>query len=181
MNVRTIKVLMTALLIVIMVTPALVAQTSTSGSIEGKVADSSGAPLPGVTVEIYSPNMQGTKTAVSDSKGMFRFSLLPPGTYGLTATLSGFSPTKQGSINVLLSRVVTLDVRMSSAVTEQITVTAAAPVVDVTSTTTGVNVTAQTLASLPIARNFTAIAQVAPGTNTDATGTTFYGSSGAEN
>src|SRR6185295_701823 len=132
-------------------------------------------------VEISSPNLQGTKTDVTDSKGMFRFSLLPPGTYGLTASLSGFSPTKQGTIVVSLSRVVTLDVKMSSAVKEQITVTAAAPVVDITSTTSGANVSSQTMQSLPLARNFIAAVQVAPGTSTDATGPTVYGSSGAEN
>jgi outer membrane receptor protein involved in Fe transport len=181
MNFRITRVLVTALLVAIMIAPAVIAQTSTTGAIEGKVTDSSGATLPGVTVEIQSPQLQGTKTEITDARGMFRFSLLPPGTYSLTASLSGFSPTRQGGINVSLSRVVTLDVRMSSAVVEQITVTAAAPVVDVTSTTTGANVTAQTMQSLPIARNFTAVAQVAPGTNTDATGTTFYGSSGAEN
>ena len=170
MNYRYIRLLVTALLIATMAAPVLVAQTSTTGAIEGKITDSSGAPLPGVTVELTSPNLQGTKTDVTDSKGMFRFSLLPPGTYGLTATLAGFSPTKQGSIIVSLSRVVTLDVRMSAAVTEQITVTAAAPVVDVTSTTTGANVTAQTMQSLPLARNFVAAAQLAPGTNNDTCG-----------
>ncbi|HEY3052688.1 MAG TPA: carboxypeptidase-like regulatory domain-containing protein, partial [Thermoanaerobaculia bacterium] len=136
MNFRITKVLVTALLVAITIAPAI-AQTSTTGAIEGKVTDSSGATLPGVTVEIQSPQLQGTKTEVTDSRGMFRFSLLPPGTYSLTASLSGFSPTRQGDINVALSRVVTLDVRLSSAVVEKITVTAAAPVVDVTSTTTG--------------------------------------------
>src|SRR5689334_8054603 len=129
MNFRSFKVLVTALLIAIMVAPALVAQTATSGSIDGKVTDSSGAPLPGVTVEITSAQLQGSKTEVSDASGHFRFSLLPPGTYNMTASLSGFSPTKQNNIAVSLSRATTLDVRMSAAVTEQITVTAAAPVV----------------------------------------------------
>ena len=181
MNFRYIRLLMAVLLIASMAAPVLVAQTSTSGAIEGKITDSSGAPLPGVTVEVTSPNLQGTKTEVSDAKGMFRFSLLPPGTYSLTASLAGFSPTRQPNIAVGLSRTTTLDVRMSAAVSEQITVTAAAPVVDVTSAATGVNVTSEMMQNLPLSRSYVGAAQVSPGTANDASGTTFYGSSGAEN
>lgn len=181
MNYRYIRLVVTALLIATIGAPVLMAQSTTSGAIEGKISDSSGAPLPGVTVEINSPQLQGTKTEVTDAKGMFRFSVLPPGTYSLTASLAGFSPTRQPNIVVGLSRTTTLDVRMSAAVSEQITVTAAAPVVDVTSNTSGANVTAQTMQSLPLGRSYVAAVQVAPGTSTDATGPTVYGSSGAEN
>ncbi|HYO74867.1 MAG TPA: hypothetical protein VE010_00275, partial [Thermoanaerobaculia bacterium] len=62
-----------------------------------------------------------------------------------------------------------------------ITVTADAPVVDVTSAQTGANITAETIESLPMARDFYAVAQIAPGTSSDAAGTTVYGSTGAEN
>jgi hypothetical protein len=181
MNYRYIRLLVTALLVATMAAPVLVAQTSTTGAIEGKVTDSSGAVLPGVTVELTSPNLQGTKTEVSDRNGVFRFSLLPPGTYNITASLAGFSPTRQGNIASSLSRTTTLDVRMSSAVTEQITVTAAAPVVDVSSNTSGANVTAQSMQALPLGRSYVAAVQVAPGTSNDASGATVYGSSGAEN
>jgi hypothetical protein len=165
----------------VLVATAAFAQTSTSGSIEGKVSDRSGAPLPGVTVELRSPNLQGVRTELTDARGNFRFSLLPPGDYSLTARLAGFNTAKQQNISVGLNRTVTLDITISAAVSETITVTGASPVIDVTSSATGTNVTSQTMASLPIARNFSAVAQVAPGTNTDATGTTFYGSTGAEN
>ena len=76
---------------------------------------------------------------------------------------------------------------MNAATSETITVTGAAPVVDVTSAQSGVNVSSQTLQALPIARNFTAAAQIAPGTATQtgngqgANQTTVYGSSGSEN
>ncbi|HSP15492.1 MAG TPA: TonB-dependent receptor [Thermoanaerobaculia bacterium] len=181
MNFRYLRVLAAMLLVAMMFAPALVAQTATTGAVEGTVSDNSGAALPGVTVEIRSPQLQGAKTEVTDTRGHFRFSLLPPGQYNLMSTLSGFSPVRQSNVVVSLSRVVTLDVRMSAAVTEQITVTAAAPVVDVTSAATGANVNTQTMQSLPLSRNYVGAAQVAPGTATDAVGTTFYGSSGAEN
>jgi len=156
------------------------AQTGETGSITGTVAQA-GTPLPGVTVEVKSVSLQGSRTDVTDAAGHFRFSLLPPGEYTLTAALSGFNTASQKGIRVSLNRVVTLEVALSAAASEQITVTGAAPVVDVTSSATGTNVTSETMQSLPIARNFTAVAQVAPGTNTDNAGTTFYGSTGAEN
>jgi outer membrane receptor protein involved in Fe transport len=165
---------------VLLVAGSAFAQTPTTGAIVGTVAQA-GAPLPGVTVEVKSPALQGVRTEVTDTKGQFRFSLLAPGDYTLTTTLSGFNTVTQKNIAVQLSRTVTLDVAMSPQVSEQITVTGAAPVVDVTSSATGTNVTSETMSQLPIARNFTSVAQVAPGTNTDATGTTFYGSTGAEN
>src|SRR5581483_3172260 len=169
------------LILSILIAAAALAQTATTGAIEGKVSDKSGAAIPGVTLEIRSPNLQGTKTDVSDAQGRFRFGLLPPGNYSLTASLTGFSPVQQQNISVRLAHTVTLDVQMTPAVTEQITVTAAAPIVDVKSTTSGQTITTQTMQSLPIGRNFVSVAQVAPGTQTDAVGTTVYGSSGAEN
>jgi hypothetical protein len=172
-----------ALLIVlsVLVATAAFTQTSTSGAIEGKVTDRSGAPLPGVTVELRSPNLQGSQTDVSDAHGRFRFGQLPPGTYSLNATLSGFSTMRQSNLQVGLGRTLTLEVTLSQAVSETIVVSGAAPVVDVTSLTTGTNVTSQTMQSLPLGRNYIAAAKLAPGTNADATGVTVYGSSGAEN
>lgn len=169
------------LLLMLVVASAAMAQTSTTGAVVGRVTDSTGA-VPGVTVELKSPAQQGTKVAVTDANGEFRFSLLPPGSYSLTANLTGYAPLAQNNIAVGLNRTVTLELAMSQAsVTDVITVTADAPVVDVTSTTTGANVTAETIESLPLARDFYAVAQVAPGTSNDAAGTTVYGSTGAEN
>ena len=163
-----------------LVASAAFAQTSETGAIVGTVTQA-GTPLPGVTVEVRSNALQGTRTEVTDAQGRFRFSLLPPGRYNLTATLAGFNPVNQENVAVGLNRTVTLEVALSPSLSEQIVVTGAAPVVDVTSTTAGVNVTSETMRSLPIGRNFTAVAQVAPGTSTDATGPTVYGSTGAEN
>jgi len=172
-----------ALLLVIsmlLVAGVAMAQTATSGAIVGTVAQA-GTPLPGVTVEVRSTALQGVRTEVTGASGTFRFTSLPPGDYNLTATLSGFNTVSQKNVQVGLNRTVTLEVAMSPQVSEQITVTGAAPVVDVTSNTSGANITAQTMQSLPMGRNFVAAAQVAPGTSADATGTTVYGSSGAEN
>lgn len=169
------------LVVMLLVPLSLAGQTSTSGSIEGRVS-SADNPLPGVTVELSSPALQGTRVAVSGADGSFRFSLLPPGVYTVSASLEGFAPVRQPNVQVGLGRVASLDVRMSpSQLTEAITVTAEAPIVDTSSAQSGANVTAETIQSLPMARDFYAVAQVAPGTNEDAAGTTFHGSTGAEN
>ena len=69
---------------------APVAAQETRGSIEGVVKDTSGAVLPGVTVEAKSPALVGVGTAVSDTSGVYRFPSLPPGLYEVTAVLAGF-------------------------------------------------------------------------------------------
>jgi hypothetical protein len=164
----------------LLVAGAAFAQTATTGALVGTVSQA-GTPLPGVTVEVRSPELQGVRTEVSDPKGQFRFSVLPPGEYSLKANLSGFSTVSQSHIQVGINRTVTVEVAMSPAVTEQITVTAAAPVVDIKSTTAGANLTSQTMQQLPLGRGYTAAAAVAPGAGNDAVGVTIYGSSGAEN
>ena len=162
------------------------AQNATTGAIEGTVK-TGGTPLPGVTIEVRSPNLQGVRTGVTDAGGNFRFTLLPQGIYTVTANLQGFNRINQPNVAVEINRTKTLDITMNAATSETITVTGAAPVVDVTSAQSGVNVSSQTLQALPIARNFTAAAQIAPGTATQtgngqgANQTTVYGSSGSEN
>src|SRR5688572_29373439 len=133
--------LLTVLVLSLLAASSLFAQTNTSGALEGTVSEAAGV-LPGVTVEITSPSMAGTRTAVTNENGRFRFSLLPPGQYTMVATLSGFNSVRQANINVPLGSTATVDVNMSvAAVSQEITVTAEAPVVDVTSTKTGANVT----------------------------------------
>lgn len=153
----------------------------TTGSIEGVVVDENNVPLPGVTVEATSPALQGTKVAVTDTQGKFRLVLLPPGSYTVKFTLSGFAPTEQTDIKVGLGRVVTLNVQMSSAFKEEVIVSGAAPTVDTKTAEVGVNLDKDFFTNLPIGRNYASVVRVAPGTGNDAAGVTVYGSTGAEN
>src|SRR6267378_4710484 len=66
------------------------AQRATTGTVTGKVVDSSGAVLPGVTVTLTSPEALGQFSAVTDGNGFFRVANLPPGTWDVKAELSGF-------------------------------------------------------------------------------------------
>ena len=76
------------------------AQAQTTGRIEGKVVDSTGGALPGATITVASPALQGVRTVVTDSTGAFRFPALPPGKYSVKAELSGMKTTEQNDVVV---------------------------------------------------------------------------------
>jgi hypothetical protein len=90
----------TGLLLVGLLLAVPAAAQEQRGSIEGVVKDSSGAVLPGVTVEARSPAMVGVTTVVSDSEGVYRFPSLPPGRYEITGTLQGFTAAKSPAIQL---------------------------------------------------------------------------------
>lgn len=174
------KQLLCAVAIVAFAASAAFAQTT--GSVLGTVTDPQGAVLPGVTVTATSPQLQGDRTAVTDSTGTFRIPSLPPGTYSIKVTLSGFHDLSQENVTVSLDKTATINVKMQLAgVNATVDVTAAPPVIDTTSAAGGVTVDQAMMQKLPVARNFYATAQFAPGVTSDAVGPTMMGSSGAEN
>ena len=177
--------LILALSVLLLVVPALPAQTT--GTIEGQITDQAGAGLPGVTVEATSPNLQGSRTMVTPNDGRYRFASLPPGRYTVTATLSGMG-TVQKTANVTLDATATVNMQIAMQAKEAITVTGEAPLVDVTSTTTGSNYTAKVIDKLPVGRNYASIVLSQPGVQTDNGETqgrslalSIYGSTSAEN
>jgi outer membrane receptor protein involved in Fe transport len=159
----------------------------TTGTIEGTVTDQNGGALPGVTVEASSPRLQGTRTATTDGQGRYRFVSLPPGSYTVSANLSGFG-TVQKTANVALDATATANMQLSLAAKEAVTVTGEAPIVDTTSTTTGSNYTAKVIEKLPVGRNYASIVLSQPGVQTDVGETqgrslaiSVYGSTSSEN
>jgi len=161
---------------------ATFATAQTTGQIIGTVADPQGAVLPGVTVTATSPQLQGERTAVTDSTGTFRIPSLPPGVYTVKVTLSGFQDLTQENVTVSLDKTANLGLKMQLAgVSASINVSAQSPVIDTTSAAGGVTVDQAMMQKLPVARNFYATAQFAPGVTSDAVGPTMLGSSGAEN
>jgi outer membrane receptor protein involved in Fe transport len=159
-----------------------------TGRIAGSVTDEQKGVLPGVTVEAKGPALQGSRATSTDQSGAYRLTLLPPGQYEVTFTLQGFATETRTGVTVGLAKDTTLDTVMRPAVKESVVVSSEFPVVDVTSTTTGTNLTSRAIDTLPTGRNYTAIVGVAPGTSTDASQNnldqntiTVYGSSGAEN
>jgi outer membrane receptor protein involved in Fe transport len=161
---------------------ANVALAQTTGDIDGTVTDSNNAPLPGASVTITSPALQGSRTAVTDAAGRFRFPALPSGTYTVTGALSGFTKSERRNVAVNIGGVASVPLQMSVSVKEEVVVTGEAPVIDTAKTTIGVTGTSEQISRLPLARNFTSVATTAPGTGTDNSGgITFYGATGLEN
>ncbi len=160
----------------------LVAQTT--GSIRGTV-ESGQTALAGVTIEAKSPNLQGSRTAVTDAEGRFNLTLLPPGTYTLTAKLEGFA-VKTETIRLALNQVASIHLELVAAASAEVTVTGQAVPVETESNTIGRNMDAKAFQALPTGRNYAEIAQLASGVNTDnsnvrQTSITVYGSTGLEN
>ena len=173
------------LLAVAVLVAAPVSLAQMTGSITGIVKDSSGGPLPGVSVEVRGPSLQGTKTSVTTANGSFRIPLVPPGEYTVTFSLSGFSKLEKKAA-VSLDKVATVDVTMVlSMKSEEIIVTGEAPVVDSTDSASGASFTSEFAKTLPLGRNFTAVATKVPGViqgfGADALNFNVYGSTGAEN
>ncbi|HKV10461.1 MAG TPA: carboxypeptidase regulatory-like domain-containing protein, partial [Thermoanaerobaculia bacterium] len=148
------------LALLLMMAGAAFAQTT--GSVSGVVRGADGAPLPGVTVTISGPLLPAGKSTVTDELGAWSILRLPPGDYTVLADLSGMGSTKREAV-VALDKDTQVELTLSPTVSDEITVEAALPVIDVKSTSAQVNYTSDTIESLPIARTYKGVFQLAPG------------------
>src|SRR3989442_14768197 len=100
------------------------AQSSTTGSIEGSVTDPNGAAVKGATVAATSPNLITAQSAITGDDGRYLISALPPGKYKVTVDASGFGKYEKGDISVNLGKTSTVDPQLSLATaTATVTVT----------------------------------------------------------
>ena len=163
MNSRLVKVVLAALFLAVFALPAS-AQVYT-GRIDVTAVDSTGAVLPGVTVEIG-----GTQKAmqVTDGRGEARFLGLAPGSYSVTATLSGFGAFKNAAVQVASGQSVVLKATMSvGGVTASETVKAETPMVDTRKETVSTNVSLDELQKIPSSRDPWVVLQTVPGVIVD--------------
>jgi hypothetical protein len=136
-----------------------------TASLSGTVS-SDGVGLPGVSVTISSPQMQGTRTTVTGEGGGYSFGSLPPGDYTIKFELAGMQPVTR-RVQVGVSQTGRADVEMKvAAVAEAITVTAAAPSV-LETPTVSTNLAARLVEDLPIPRTVLNAAELAPGVNSN--------------
>jgi hypothetical protein len=142
----------------LLVVPAL-AQTS-SGDLYGKITDNTGSTLPGVTVTAESNGSRNT--FATDSDGAFRFLRLPPGRYTVTAELSGFSTTRR-TVDVNIGTSPTIELVLSPQLSETMTVTGEAPLVDTREMGTSAVITQTEIEQLPTARDPWVMLQMTPG------------------
>ena len=111
------------------------AAAQTTGGIAGKVTDSTGGVLPGASVTLTGPAMQGAQTTTTDATGIFRFRNVPPGQgYKVAVKLAGFRAATLENQQVFLGQEGSVTISLAPAgVTEDVTVIAGSPLVDVTS------------------------------------------------
>ncbi|HEY3057112.1 MAG TPA: carboxypeptidase regulatory-like domain-containing protein [Thermoanaerobaculia bacterium] len=140
----------------------------TTGSLTGTVT-STGNPLPGVTITVSSPNLQGTRTTVTDANGNYNLSALPPGEYTVRFELAGLQTvTQRARVGVTQTARADADLKVSS-LAEAITVTANAPAV-LETTEVQTNVPAKLVENLPMGRTLIATVNLAPGVNQNGPG-----------
>ena len=143
----------------------LAASAQTSG-IAGEVKDTSGAVLPGVTVEVSSPALiERVRTATTDGAGRFSITNLRTGTYSVTFTLPGFNTVKRDNVELTSDFTAAINAEMKvGAIEETITVAAESPLVDVQSITARTVMTRDVMDTIPTGRNIQAVGILIPGT-----------------
>src|SRR5215475_7767842 len=152
-------------LLLLCLVPSMAQAQGQSGSIAGVARDSSGAILPGVTVEVASPALiEKVRTAVTDGQGAYKIIDLRPGTYSVTFTLTGFSTVKRDGIELTAAFTANVGAEMKvGAVAETITVSGESPIVDTQNIVQKQTSTREVMDALPTDRNFVSFAAMTPG------------------
>ncbi len=137
---------------------------SSTGTIQGRVSDSQGAVLPGVTVTATSPSALGVQTTVSSETGNYRFPAVPPGTYSVTYEIAGFNTLKREGILISLGFTANVNVELALAtLQETVTVTGQSPIIDTSATRVVQNFKLDQLQSIPNGRDFWSLLALTPG------------------
>jgi outer membrane receptor for ferrienterochelin and colicin len=139
------------------------AQGNPTGVIRGAVADPDGLALPGVTVTVTSPALQGARSVQTSQNGDFLVPFLPPGEYVVTFELQGFAPLKQ-TIGVAMAETQTLQIKLQvAAVTEEVTVTGSTSTEVLKTGTIAETYKAERIEMLPVGRTLESAVLLAPG------------------
>src|SRR5258708_6221814 len=138
---------------------------ATTGAVEGRIAGPDGGALPGVTVTAAGA-LPGSRVAVTDGAGAYHLAALPPGSYEVRVELQGFAPQKSRVI-VSLDATTRADFRLAPALAEEVTVRAAAPLIDPDAVEISDTVPARAFEQLPLSRDYTSVALLEPGVTLD--------------
>jgi len=159
-----------ATLVTLLAAAALVPSVAAAqGSITGVVTDTSGAVLPGVTVEVASPALiERVRSAVTDGTGQYQIANLPPGGYTVSFMLAGFNALKREGIELTGNFTATVNGTLRvGELSETVTVTGEAPTVDVQNTARQRIVDRDIIENIPAGRNIFALGALNPGITTN--------------
>ncbi len=141
------------------------AQSSTTGSIEGTITDPSGGVVPNATVTVSGSNLISPQTATTDDQGHYRVLNLPPGRYTVVVgAISGFGEATKENVEVNLSKTSSADVQVSIAgQSASVTITdTSGAAVDVSQNTSGTNVSSEQFSNFPTQRTVQSLYSIAP-------------------
>jgi len=147
--------------------PAALAQSAGTAGLSGTVTDASGAAVPNVAVTLTNSDTNQARTTTTGTDGVYKFSLIPPGTYKIHFAATGFKAAEVSGITLNVTEAPILDRTLEiGQQTEQVTVEATAGLLQSASSTLGTTVGTQTVTELPLAnRNYTQIIGLSAGTS----------------
>jgi hypothetical protein len=140
-------------------------ESQSNGTLRGIVKDSTGAILPGAGITLTNKSTGIVSATVSTEAGAYSFVFLPPGAYSLTVDMPGFRRLVRDNVSVRVAETVAIDVQLEVGnVTEQLTVTGEAPLVQATTSSLGRAIEQIVVTGMPLSsRNFTQILALSPG------------------
>ena len=160
----TLSVVMLVLTVLVGARSQLSAQSTTSGDIVGVVGDPSGAVLPNIEVTLRSETKGNTQVQSTNSHGVFRFSLLAPGSYTVSASAPGFQEAMMSGV-VTIGQATTVNLVLSlGQATSTVEVTSDAPLLQTDNADVSTNFSQTQISQVPNPGNdLSYIAQTAPG------------------
>ncbi len=160
--------LLTSLLWFIVLTAGPLPAQIDTGGITGTVTDPAGAVVPGATITLTNDATGVLLSTKSTSSGTYSLNAIRPGTYTLRGEAAGFQAFVDKGLEVHVQNTLTVDIPFTAgAVKQEVTVTAAAPLLQAENAAVGQTVTSQTVNDLPLnGRNWTSLGQLAAGTST---------------
>lgn len=162
--------------------PALAQPTSTTGAVTGTVRDADGSAVIGATVVATSAALQGTRGAISDGGGDYDIASLPPGLYQIEVYY-GSGHWSRGNVVVAIGQVVRVNIAVDTAAAagETIEIEGVAPIVDQSSTKTGIVVDEDYTRRIPTGTTFHQVLGAGAGVQADALGASYGGATSLEN
>ena len=151
-----------------------------TGSVSGIVLDEEGMPLPGAVVNLTGPNIMGILSYTTTESGDFRFPTVPPGRdVVVTVEMPGFQKVVRVGLVINVGKTIRVDIELKPVtLSEEITVTAPSPTIDVSSTKQTITYSKELIEAIPLDRNYYAIIEAAPGVTGSGYGPSVHGSGG---
>lgn len=164
---------------------ASAARAQTTGTLVGTVTDAASAkPLAGALVIATSPGLQGEQTAVTDARGQFTFTLLPPGRYKLAAQIQGYLPTERTGLALRVDYTLRANLALTPEAVEmeaQVVRSRIAPAVNVGNAEVGGVISREYLATIPTTRSYEETVIITPTAYKDQGGISLGGATSPEN